>query len=133
MKKKVLIIDDNPENYEDFVSPLKRKYDVIITLSLRDAFRKVKLYNFDLIIIDIMMPTRDLKNKDELMTGLCFYKEQLRPLEHEKQLRILFWSNLTQRTYDEFFGEDKPDNVDFTHKETRNKNHLLEKVNELIG
>lgn len=133
MRKRIIIIDDNPENCEDYVAPLKGKYEVSISMSLRDAIRKIKMFDYDLIIIDIMMPTNGIKKKDELKTGLFFYEEYLKPLEKEKELHILFWSNLSQRTYDDFFGECKPNNVDFAHKERRNKNHLLEKINELIG
>ena len=132
MNKKILIIDDNPFNCEDYIAPLSESFDVTVYMSLRDAKRKVEMYNYDLIIIDIMMPTSGIKDKDELKTGLNFYNEELKPLESVKVLQILFWSNLSQKTYDDFFTAHKPDNVDFLHKELRNKNHLFEKVTELL-
>lgn len=133
MKKNILVIDDNPLNCNDFVAPLKDKYEVVIDMSLKDAERKVQMYHYDLIVIDIMMPTRGLKNKDELKTGLYFYYEKLKAIESKKQLRYLFWSNLTQETYDEFFRDLRPENVNFLHKEPKNIMHLYEKVNVLVG
>lgn len=133
MKKNVLIIDDNPLNGEDYVYPLEEDYNVIFTMSINEAERKIELYKFDLIVIDIMMPTQGLKKKDELKTGLYFYYERLRLLKNLDQLHFLFWSNLTQDTFDEFFKDAKPKNVDFVHKSMRNPNHLYEKVHSIIG
>lgn len=136
MKKSIIIIDDNPLNCEDFIAPLREHYNTTVCMSIRDAERKISLHRYDLIVIDIMMPTSDLLIKDDLRTGLIFYEERLKPLEKERPLlRFLFWSNLSKNSYEEFFAKykPKPSNVDFLHKEPRNKNHLLEKVNELIG
>ena len=133
MKKNILIIDDNPHHYDDFILPVEEQYDVTVCMSLRDAERKILSYHYDLIVIDIMMPTIGVSTNDELKTGLYFYKEKLKPLEKERPLlRFLFWSNLSQNTFDDFFHEDKPSNVGFVHKEPRNMNHLLEAINNFL-
>lgn len=133
MKKNILIIDDNPNNYEDCIDPVREHYNVTVCESLRDAERKISFYRYDLIVIDIMMPTSGITSKDDLRTGLFFYKEKLKSLENERPLlKFLFWSNLTQSIFDEFFHESKPSNVDFLHKQPKNKNHLLVAIKTLL-
>lgn len=131
--KNILIIDDNPLNVKDYIEPLKEKYAVTVNVSLKDSYRRIQMNHFDIIVIDIMMPTQWLKNRDELKTGLFFYIEKLRELDKNNKRRYLFWSNLTQDTYDEFFKDTKPDNIDFVHKELRNIHHLYDKVVSMIG
>lgn len=133
MNKNILIIDDNPINCMTYINPLKEKYDVTVVKSLEDAVRKAQMYFYNIIVIDIMMPTRGLKNKDDLKTGLYLYQEKLKVLESKNKIKFLFWSNLTQETYNEFFGEKKPTNVDFLHKALKNVSHLYEKVNLLMN
>ncbi len=60
MKTRVLIVDDE----EEFVQTLSerltiRDYDVTTSLSGEDAVEKVKQYNFDVIILDVLMPGKD--------------------------------------------------------------------------
>lgn len=60
MKTRVLIVDDE----EEFVQTLSerltiRDYDVTTSLSGEDAIEKVKHYNFDVIILDVLMPDKD--------------------------------------------------------------------------
>lgn len=57
MKTRVLIVDDE----EEFVQALSerltiRDYDVSSALNGQDAVRKVKDYNFDVVILDVLMP-----------------------------------------------------------------------------
>ena len=60
MKPKILIVDDE----EKFVSYLSkrlkmREYDVAISLSGEDALEKVKEHDFDVVILDVLMPGID--------------------------------------------------------------------------
>lgn len=132
-KRNIIIIDDNPLNGEDYIEPLREKYNVTVNISLKDSYRRIQIHHYDLIVIDIMMPTQWLRNKDELKTGLYFYTEKLKELDKENNLRYLFWSNLTEDTYNDFFKDEKPANIDFIHKELRNTRHLYEKVVSMIG
>ena len=57
MKTRVLIVDDE----EQFIQPLAerlgmRDYDVTTSLSGKDAVDKVKHYNYDVVILDVLMP-----------------------------------------------------------------------------
>ena len=60
MKIRVLIVDDE----EEFVQLLSerltiRDFDVTTSLSGEDALKKLKGYNFDLVILDVAMPGMD--------------------------------------------------------------------------
>jgi len=57
MKVRILLVDDE----EDFVQALSerlamRDYDVTTSLSGEDAVEKIKHYNFDVVILDVLMP-----------------------------------------------------------------------------
>jgi DNA-binding NtrC family response regulator len=60
MKTRVLIVDDE----EKFTQPLAerlrlRDYDVTTSQSGEDAVTKVKKYNYDVVILDVLMPGMD--------------------------------------------------------------------------
>jgi DNA-binding NtrC family response regulator len=60
MKTRVLLVDDE----EQFVQPLAerlkiRNYEATTCLSGEDALKKLKNYNFDVVILDVAMPGMD--------------------------------------------------------------------------
>ena len=60
MKIRVLLVDDE----EEFVQALSerlalRNYDITTSLSGDDALKKVKQYNYDVVILDVAMPGID--------------------------------------------------------------------------
>lgn len=129
--KKILLIDDNPMNNNGYIQPLKQKYDVVVVMSIIAAKRKLCFHKFDLIIIDIMMPTPGVQCTDELSTGLYFYSEEIQP--KFPKTPVLFWSNLNHEKYDNYFNRQSPSNVNFLHKNYENEKHLLEKVTEIFA
>lgn len=57
---KILVVDDNPRNIQVLASLLSDKsYDVEYALNGPDALQLVASENFDLILLDIMMPEMD--------------------------------------------------------------------------
>ncbi len=60
MKTRVLIVDDEKEFTEALSERLMlRDYDVTTSLSGEDALEKVKGYNYDVVILDVLMPRMD--------------------------------------------------------------------------
>ncbi|UCE54082.1 MAG: response regulator [Desulfobacterales bacterium] len=60
MKTRVLLVDDE----EQFVQALSerlalRDYDITTSLSGDDALKKIKRYNYDVVILDVAMPGID--------------------------------------------------------------------------
>jgi DNA-binding NtrC family response regulator len=60
MKAKVLIVDDE-QKFLNYLSKRLdlREYDVTSSLNGEDAVEKVKIHDFDVIILDVLMPGMD--------------------------------------------------------------------------
>ena len=60
MKIRVLLVDDEAEFLETLAERLEiRNYDVTTSLSGEDALEKVRGYNFDVVVLDVLMPGID--------------------------------------------------------------------------
>jgi len=60
MKIRVLIVDDEEQFVEALAERLSiRDYEVTTSFSGQDAVEKVKGYNFDVVILDVVMPGMD--------------------------------------------------------------------------
>ncbi|MGD8228639.1 MAG: response regulator [Desulfobacteraceae bacterium] len=71
MKTRVLIVDDEEEFVESLAERLKiRDYDVTTSPSGEDAIDKVKHYNFDVVILDVLMPGKDGVNTLREIKGI---------------------------------------------------------------
>ena len=130
MMKRILIIDDNPRNNNEYILPLRKYFKVDVIMSLKTAERLIRVNNYEVIVIDIMMPTQDPAINNELETGLQFYKLRLAKLY--PQQKILFWSRLTSESYDKFFSVNKPNNVSFLSKDRNDPSHLLNKIRKIV-
>lgn len=132
--KYILIIDDNLHNYRDAINKVMDKDGYCTTTcgNLKRAYDILQKRKYDVVVIDIMMPCPTLENKDELKAGLNFYEEKVKHIEGIENSKILFWSHLCSDVIDDFFCENKPDNVYFLQKDRDNEAHLLNMINELI-
>lgn len=59
MLKKILIVDDNDLNITILEGILEKKYEIHVSQNGRDAIASVEKKDFDMIILDIMMPDMD--------------------------------------------------------------------------
>lgn len=60
MKIRVLLVDDEADFLETLAERLViRNYDVTTSLSGEDALEKVMGYNFDVVVLDVLMPGID--------------------------------------------------------------------------
>ena len=60
MKIRVLVVDDEEQFVETLAERLTlRDYDVTTSLSCEDEIEKVKGYNFEVVILDVLMPGVD--------------------------------------------------------------------------
>lgn len=130
MKKKVLIIDDNPLNNEKYFSLVRETYDVDIEMTIDGAEYDLAGFHYDLVVIDIMMPVQGVKANNELSTGLFFYRERVEG--RYPGLKVLFWSNLTSEPYLQFFKDKKCDLVFFLQKNRKNTAHLKDFIDTII-
>lgn len=59
MKKKILIVDDDPALINLFQMVLKESYDLILAYNGKEALDKVNDQAPDLVLMDVMMPVMD--------------------------------------------------------------------------
>lgn len=60
MKVRVLLVDDEEEFVNALAERLRvRDYDVTTSLSGEDAVEKLKAYNYDVVVLDVLMPGID--------------------------------------------------------------------------
>lgn len=129
MKKSVLILDDNPVNNRKYIDPLKEKFQVDVTLRMRSATRLLKTRHYDVVVIDIMMPSQHLSDNDEMIAGFNYYEEEVSKLGINS--KILFWSRLTDSCFDKAKYSDE-DKFHFVHK-SESANHLLKSIEALFN
>lgn len=131
MAKSVLVIDDNPQNNSQYIDPLRKLYNVDVTMALSSAERMIKKKKYDLMVIDIMMPIQNLNITNELQTGLEFYRLKIEPYYPDK--KILFWSILARDSFVKFFQNNSRKNLAFLGKDFDDKEHLFKKVKQMLG
>lgn len=59
MKKRILIVDDEPQIREMLARKLESSYDVTIAANGREAIDNLEKTDFDVVIADILMPEKD--------------------------------------------------------------------------
>jgi two-component system, OmpR family, alkaline phosphatase synthesis response regulator PhoP len=58
-KKKILLVDDDPDFVEAVKAVLETEYDVTVAYDGEECLEKVGQVNPDLIVLDVMMPGKD--------------------------------------------------------------------------
>ena len=126
--KKVLIIDDNPINNSKYIEELKKCYDVTVALRMLSAIRLLKKSRWDVVVIDVMMPTQILSTYNEMNAGFDFYDQKVKNLHLSS--KIVFWSRLNASCFDE---EKYPASKGFcfVHKSEDSK-HLKTQIDKLF-
>ena len=126
--RKILLLDENIYDYKNEIDILKSQYDVDAVGYIETANYMLKRsVDYDLIVLDIMMPTLGLFSNEEtfdgLKTGLVYYEKEIQPLN----IPVLFWS-----WNSDFEEEIKWINTGFLLKKT-DYNHLLDGVNRFFN
>lgn len=129
--KRVLVLDDNPRNNSIFTVPLSKYYEVDVLMAISAVNRVMSNRHYDLLVIDVMMPTQNTGSQSELITGLVFYNNAIKDKYPDQ--KVLFWSNRSQEPFEQFFAAGKPSTVSFLRKDKGNPQQLLEEVTKLIG
>ena len=129
--KRVLVVDDNPRNNSVYTDPLKKVYNIQVVMALSSVVRIMKHKSFDIMVLDVMMPTQNTESPSELTTGLYFFRESIK--NQFPNLKVLFWSNRSKDSFDKFFTDGIPENVSFLHKDRNNHLQLLETIKRIIG
>ena len=127
----ILLIDDNPRDNSGYIQELKKHHNVDVAIRVSSAKRLLEMKQYDIIIIDVMMPTQSLPTHSEMTTGYVFYNEIISKLN--LKTRVLFWSNLNEESCDKFFSNTTPVNTSFLHKDSLSDDHLLSYIDNLLS
>ncbi len=136
MNKKILLIDENILENENFINVLRSNYEVDAVGYIKAARIRLQSPNdYDLVVLDVMMPTLGLFDLEEteggLKTGLVYYEKELKPLD----VPVLFWS--WNADFESEIEKKKNENIyskntDFLLKDN-DINHLLDGVNSFFN
>lgn len=128
--KKILLFDDNPLDYDDYIDALRTQYEVTVVHDIESATRRMKIMLFDLLIIDQMMPTDGVDKKDQFRTGLNFYIQYV--ADNYSDIPVVIWTHLSDKMYNEFWEKySKPPKIMYLKKQGGGE-QFLAKINEFM-
>jgi CheY-like chemotaxis protein len=143
MLRQILWLDNDPAYLEPFVEALKEEnYSVTVVESLTEAEKSLQQEKFDLMIIDVMIPT--LNSREETRyepeetdlgykTGLIFYKHNREILRRSNTRIMVMTVRLDKAIMDEFVKAGLPSNAFATKYEMSDPISFLDKVRSTIA
>lgn len=115
MKKRILIIDENINEYKSSINVLENEYEVDAVGYMQTADYKLEGNSYDLIVLDIMMPPFELysleETSDGLKTGFVYYEDKLK----SGNTPVLFWS--WNSDFEKEIGDKKENNDEWKKTE----------------
>ncbi len=128
--KKILLFDDNPLDYDDYIDALRTQYEVTVVHDIESATRRMRIMDFDLLIIDQMMPTNGVNKKDQFRTGLNFYIQYI--ADNYSSIPVVIWTHLSDKMYNEFWEKySKPSKIMYLKKQGGGE-QFLARINEFL-
>lgn len=128
--KKILLIDDNPLLNKASIDRLKQHFEVDDVMYLRVASKSLRQSKYDLLIIDVMMPTQNLEIEKEMETGFEYYSKVVKPMK--LNIPVVFWSRLSEDSFKSYFHNNREDNISFLSK-SRGIEALIDEIKSHIG
>jgi CheY-like chemotaxis protein len=104
--KKILIIEDERRRNSRAIHEVEEQYYVDVAISIDGALNYLLHDNYDLIVLDIMMPPSPysiIETKGGLETGWILYEKELR----KRSIPIILWT----AAYRDVVAKDWGDNV----------------------
>lgn len=130
-KKKVLLLDDNMSVTEESIAALAKEYDVERCKEIGIASHRMKVFQIDLFVIDLMMPPKGLTVKDEFNAGFLFYDQYVK--EKYPQTPVLFWTNLNNSSYMQYMEKNKNKTWLYYLQKSEDSQELVNEVRRIIG
>ena len=131
MKKKILLLDDNMSVTKSSIDELNKVFDVVRCKQIKVAAHRLQIYQFDLLIVDLMMPPEGLEVKDEFNAGFFFYKQYVKG--NFDNIPVLFWTNLNEAPYNAFMNENGENPLLHYLQKSDDNEELLNTVKEILG
>lgn len=131
MKKKVLLLDDNISVVETSIDELEKVYDVERCKEIAIAEHRMRVYKFDIFVIDLMMPPKGLSVKDEFNAGFHFYEQYVK--DKFPNTPVLFWTNLNDSSYKTFKNKHSEKTWISYFQKSEDTMALVNEVKRIIG
>lgn len=138
MAKQIIWLDNDPRYTDPYVQALKDRGDsVAVVTNVTDAEALIRKNNYDLAILDAMIPTTDEAEEEVypptetdrgLKMGLLFYKRMKEILDQRKTAVLVMTVRLDEVIHDEFIEAGLPAEAFTTKLAVRRVNTFLETV-----
>lgn len=142
-KRKVLWFDDNLAFIAPYVRVLQRKgYDVEVVADLTGAEELVTTKAFDLLILDVMIPTWNEEEEKRYppaetergyLTGVLFFRFMKDALNRNGTNVLVVTSRLDEDVLEAFRDEGLPEHCFARRIDLRDVEVFLDKVSEVLG
>jgi len=142
MSKRILWLDNDLAYLEPFVEALQdESYSVSVVESLTEAEKSLRQAQFDLMIIDVMIPTLSSDEETRYQpdetdlgykTGLIFYKNNQAALQNAGTRVMVMTVRLDKAIMDEFIKAGLPSNSFATKYEMSEPTNFLDKVHKTL-
>ncbi|HAV43151.1 TPA: hypothetical protein DCX15_03965 [bacterium] len=109
MKKKILIVEDEYSTIEDIGERLKNDgYEVDVACDVKEAMEHLKESEYAVVLLDIMLPTREVIERDPEQAGVEILKNLKK--DSPKTRVVVLTAVMNHRTHKEI-KEYAPDEV----------------------
>jgi CheY-like chemotaxis protein len=142
MTKQILWLDNDPAYLVPFVEALEdENYSVTVVESLTEAEKFLRQAQFDLMIIDVMIPTLNSTEETRYRpketdlgykTGLIFYKQNRETLQKTGTHVMVMTVRLDKAIMDEFIKAGLPSSAYATKYEMSEPTKFLDKVRSTL-
>lgn len=104
-KPRVLILEDSPYMVKSQISEVKKSYATQSVVLPETAIKCMDKVKYDIIVIDLTLPTKILSNKDGNRAGYSFYNQYVK--DRQPFAKIVFWDWKTDKYFDSEKYNDK--------------------------
>jgi CheY-like chemotaxis protein len=142
MSKRILWLDNDPAYLIPFVRALQEEeYQVTVVESLTEAEESLQQDSFDLMIIDVMIPTLNSSEEARYQpeetdlgykTGLIFYKHNREALNKSGTRTMVMTVRLDKSIRDEFIKAGLPTDAFATKYQMSEPINFLDKVRRTL-
>jgi CheY-like chemotaxis protein len=141
--RQVLWLDNDPAYIKQFVMTLEEDgYSVVVKKSVTEAERLLQEQRFDLVIVDVMIPTVSQEEEQRYppaetdnghKTGLVFFRK-VKLLLADKQTSILVLTvRIDEEVRKEFLKEGLPEAQFVTKMDVMETPKFMKKIESLLG
>jgi CheY-like chemotaxis protein len=141
MKKKILWLEDDMAYSVEYKKGMPEDFEMTLVHNVTDAEREIKEHQYDLLILDVMIPIWDQELKDYppdltesgYKTGLVFFKRMKSVLEEKNTPVFVVTMFMDDKIMHEFIGIGLQSGCFATKYSLREMGDFRDKITELLS